>query len=365
MGEELRRTPLWSCHRRGGARLVGFAGWEMPLHYATGQMEEHEIVRTDSGLFDVSHMGRYWISGAGAFEFIDRLITNNLRRLDPDQLLYTPLCLESGGMIDDITVYLFETGCLMVANASNRRSVWDWLVARKPLDVTITDRSDDWAHLALQGPQAQERFAPLVAMNLDAIGYYHHATCRVGGVDDVLISRNGYTGEDGFEIYLPGEKAEGLWNALVDRGVRPIGLGARDTLRMEMGYCLYGNELDTETTPLEAGLGWTVRLKKPDFVGQEALLRQKREGLEKTLIGFEVEGRRMARKGQEILHDGREVGVVTSGGPCPSLGSRGMGLGYVGPQMDGIGTPLTIDVRGTTVHAVAAERPFYKNGTHR
>ena len=365
MGGECRRTPLWEHHHKGGAKMVGFAGWDMPIQYPTGQLKEHEIVRTDAGIFDVSHMGRYWIGGAGAFSFVQGIITNDLDKAVPGQLLYSPICTEGGGVVDDVTVYRFETGVLMVVNASNRQKVWDWLESRKSPGVTLEDRSDGWGQIALQGPRAQERLAPLVEEDLEQIGYYRHARCRVRGLPDVLISRNGYTGEDGFEIYLPSAETGDLWDALIDRGARPIGLGARDTLRFEMCYALYGNELDLETTPLEAGIGWTVKLKKSGFVGRDVLLRQKEGGVPKTLVGFEVQGARFPRHGQVILHAGQPVGVVTSGGPCPSLGNKGMGLGYVRPDLAAAGTPLTIDVRGSVVAAAVVERPFYKHGSHR
>lgn len=365
MGGELRKTPLWAHHHKGGARMVGFAGWDMPIQYQTGQLKEHEIVRTDAGIFDVSHMGRYWIGGAGAFPFVQKLITNDLERAVAGQLLYSPVCTDSGGIVDDVTVYRFETGVLMVVNASNRAPMWDWLMSHKPADVVMEDRSDGWGQIALQGPRSQERLAALVAEDLEGIGYYRHSRCTLRGRPDVLISRNGYTGEDGFEIYLPAEDAPGLWEALLERGARPIGLGARDTLRFEMCYALYGNELDSATTPLEAGLGWTVKMKKGDFIGRPVMARQKDEGLPKLLAGFEVTGARMARHGQTILHEGRPVGIVTSGGPCPSLGNKGMGLGFVRPELAETGTRLAIDVRGTTVDAVVTERPFYKHASHR
>lgn len=365
MGEGLRRTPLWSQHARDSAKLVGFAGWEMPIQYPTGQIKEHETVRAAAGLFDVSHMGRYWIDGPSSIEFVQSLITNDIVKAMPGQLIYSPVCNPAGGVIDDVTVYRFESSCLMVVNASNRTPMWDWLAAHKPSGVTLEDRSDAWGQIALQGPKAQEALAPLVSEDLESIGYYRHGSFTVLGKKGVLISRNGYTGEDGFEIYLPADDAPALWDALLGRSARPIGLGARDTLRMEMCYALYGNELDTVTTPLEAGLGWTVKLKKGEFIGRDVLLRQKEQGTSKTLIGFEMVGPRAGRHGQAILHDGRPAGVVTSGGPCPSLGNRGMGLGYVPPALATPGAKLSIDVRGTLVDAVICERPFYKNASHR
>ena len=344
--------------------MVGFAGWEMPIQYEMGILKEHEAVRTRAGMFDVSHMGRYWVGGPGAHAFIQRLITNDLDRIGADQLLYTPLCLETAGVIDDITVYKMTDGCLVVANASNRAPVWDWFSSRKPAEVILEDWSDRLAQVALQGPLAQEILQPLVAEDLDPIGYYHHADRTLNGAPGVLISRNGYTGEDGFEVYVPAERAVTLWDALRERGAAPIGLGARDTLRMEMTYALYGNELDRETTPLEAGLGWTVKMKKPDFVGKAALEAQKANGLKKSLVGFEASGNRFPRHGQAILSGDSIVGTVTSGGFCPSI-KKGMGLGYVRPDLTAVGTKIAIDVRGERVEASVTERPFYKNASHR
>ncbi len=365
MGVELRRTVLWDRHRRDGAKMVGFAGWEMPVHYPAGQLAEHAAVRGNAGIFDVSHMGRFWIGGQGGHRFVQSLITNDLDRIGDDQLLYSPLCREDGGVIDDITVYRFADGALFVVNAANRDAVRSWLTRQKPEDVTLEDRSEVWAQLALQGPRAQEILSPLVSEELDVIRYYAHTRCTVDGLPEVLISRNGYTGEDGFEIYLPTEGAGQLWDALIARGTVPTGLAARDTLRMEMGYCLYGHELSLDTTPFEAGLGWTVRLKKSSFIGRESLLRQKNDGLKKRLIGFQVSGKRSARAGHRILSDRVVVGEVTSGGPCPSLENRPMGLGYVRPDLAKPGTRVEIDARGTAVEAVVVDRPFYKEGTHR
>lgn len=365
MGVELRRTPLWSHHQKAGAKMVGFAGWDMPIQYPTGQLREHEIVRTDAGLFDVSHMGRYWIGGPGAVTFVNNLITNDIEKAVPGQLLYAAMCREDGGVIDDVTAYRFEPGVLMVVNASNRPPTWEWIMRHKPADVHVEDRSEGWAQMALQGPRAQECLARLTSHDLDAIGYYRFARCTIRGISDVLVSRNGYTGEDGFEIYLPTSDAGTLWDALLEEGARPVGLGARDTLRFEMGYCLYGNELDLETTPIEAGIGWTVKLKKPGFIGKDALVAEKEAGLRKTLVGFEVAGQRMPRHGMPIHASGEPVGVVTSGGPCPSLGNRGMGLGFVPVAFSALGTKLAVDVRGTMVDAAVVERPFYKNASHR
>jgi aminomethyltransferase len=372
MGGELKKTPLHGEHVRLHAKLVDFNHWEMPLQYSTGILKEHEAVRTGAGLFDVSHMGRFEIGGPGAVAFTNHLITNDLERSEVGQLLYTPVCDESGGVLDDVTVYRLADRVLMVVNAGNLGRIWDWLGRQAPAwkgpEVRLKDRSGELAQLAFQGPATEQIFAPMVEGDLAGLGYYRSLTARVNGIDGVLVSRNGYTGEDGFEIYAPAERAAELWRALLEAGkawgTTAIGLGARDTLRLEMCYCLYGNELNPEINPLEAGLQWTVKLKKPGFVGKEALVRQKEQGLRRTLVGFEVEGSRLARGGQKIWKDGREIGAVTSGGFCPSL-KRGMGLGYVPPELAAAGTGLEVDVRGEKVAARVVQRPFYKEASHR
>jgi aminomethyltransferase len=372
MGGALKRTPLFAEHESSGAKLVDFNHWEMPLQYRSGILKEHETVRTTAGVFDVSHMGRFEIDGPGAVAFINHLITNDLEKAADNQLIYTPMCNEQGMILDDVTVYRMPARVLMVANAGNLERIWNWLEKQSAAwtgdVVRLRDRSGELAQIAFQGPLTEEIFAPMVDADLKGLGYYRHLMAWVHGIPGVVVSRNGYTGEDGFEIYLPGGRAAELWRALLeagkDRAVTPIGLGARDTLRLEMTYALYGNELDLETTPLEAGLQWTVKLKKSDFVGKAALERQKADGLKKALAGLAVEGNRMPRHGQEILFEGKPVGRVTSGGFCPSL-KAGLGLGYVPPALSAVGTKLQLDVRGTSVPAQVVERPFYKNASHK
>jgi aminomethyltransferase len=372
MGGDLRRTPLYEEHVSSGAKMVEFVGWQMPIQYPTGILGEHEIVRKAAGLFDVSHMGRLQIEGPGAIDFINHIITNDLAKAQPGQLLYSALCNESGKVLDDVTVYRFSDHVLLVANASNSERIWNWLRRQSQVwtgsPVTLNNRTDELAQIAFQGPITEELAVPLVEGDLRGVGYYRFLVARVAGIPDVLISRNGYTGEDGFEIYVPAGRARDLWRALLQagrgRGVGPIGLGARDTLRLEMCYCLYGNELSLDTSPLEAGIGWTVKLKKAGFIGQEALLKEKQEGSARVLAGFAVEGNRMPRHGQDILHGGSKVGIVTSGGFCPSL-KQGMGLGFVPPGLSDVGQELAIDIRGTQVPARVVERPFYKTASHR
>jgi aminomethyltransferase len=259
-----------------------------------------------------------------------------------------------------------------VANAGNLERIWEWMnqqaVLWKGPAVTLKNRSGELAQLAFQGPKADALMAPLVEADLAPVGYYRFTVARIAGIPEVLISRNGYTGEDGFEIYVPAEKSAALWRAIMAAGrkeeVLPIGLGARDTLRMEMCYCLYGNELNLDVSPLEAGIAWTVKMKKPGFIGKEALARQMEAGLKRTLVGFAVEGNRMPRHGMSILEGSEQIGVVTSGGFCPSL-KQGMGLGFVPPAASAVGTEITIDVRGTKVPGRVVERPFYKQASHR
>jgi aminomethyltransferase len=365
MTQELRRTPFHGLHVAQGGKMVPFAGWEMPVQFPQGILHEHQQVRQAAGLFDVSHMGRLHFRGPGGFDYADRLITNSLKKIGRGQLLYSALCNDAGGIIDDVTAYHLGDEVMLVVNASNRENVWRWALERKPAGVEMIDRTDELAQIALQGPRAEAMLGSPLAEAVAGLGYYHYAQVDWRGAR-VLISRNGYTGEDGFEIYVPRDVAVALWEQLRawgrGIGLEPIGLGARDSLRMEVGYMLYGNELSLDTTPLEAGLKWVVKFKDNEFFGREALLRQKEAGLERTLIGFEVDGKRLPRHGYAIHHDGRQVGVVTSGGLCPSVG-RAMGMGFVPPQVAAVGTPLAIDARGTLLPAVVVERPFYKEGS--
>jgi aminomethyltransferase len=365
MTQELRRTPFHALHLRDGGKMVPFVGWELPVQFPRGILHEHQCVRQAAGLFDVAHMGRLHFRGPGGVEFADRLITNSLKKIGPGQLLYSALCNDAGRIIDDVTAYHFGDEVMLVVNASNRESVLSWIQAHKPAGVEVIDRTPELSQIALQGPRAEALLGEPFAAAVAGLGYYHHTRVEWRG-GPVLISRNGYTGEDGFEIYLGRDAAVLLWDQLLawgqGVGIEPIGLGARDSLRMEVCYMLYGNELSLDTTPLEAGLKWVVKFKDNDFYGREALLRQKDEGVERTLVGFEVEGKRLPRHGYAIRLGGREVGVVTSGGLCPSIG-KAMGMGFVPPALAEVGTRLEIDARGALQPAVVVERPFYKEGS--
>ena len=361
----LKRTPLYDEHRALGARLVEFGGWEMPVHYS-GILDEHRAVRERAGLFDVSHMGEFRIEGPGSLDFLQGLVPNNVARLSDGQALYSQLCNERGGTQDDLLIYrLGDDRYMAVVNAGTMESDWDWFIkqAAGRSDVTLTNISAETGLIALQGPRALEILQPLTETDLGAIAYYHFADGTVAGIS-CLISRTGYTGEDGFELYCASGDAVALWRKLLEagatHGLLPAGLGARDTLRLEAGFCLYGHELNDQTSPLEAGLGWSVKLEKGhDFIGREALLAQKQQGLPRKLIGIELRDRGVPRAGYAILRDGAPIGELTSGAIGPTLG-KAIGMGYVAPADARPGAEVAIAMRGQAVSAVIVALPFYK-----
>ena len=324
-----RKTPLYDEHVRLGAKLVPFGGFAMPVQYPTGIRAEHEAVRTAAGLFDVSHMGEFRVEGPGALELVSGITTNDPSRLSIGQAQYSAMCIEDGGIQDDLVVYrLGEDLFRLVVNAANLAADWAHVVEHAgEADAELTDESEEIALLALQGPAAPEILQPLASEALDPIGFYHFVE---GRVDDVpaVISRTGYTGEDGFELYVAASDAGRVWRRLLQAGesvgLVPAGLGARDTLRLEMGYALYGNDIDRKTTPLEAGLGWLVKLDKGPFVGREALRRQKEEGIRRRLRGFRLTERGFPRAGYPVRFAGSEVGPVRErdGEPHPRLRDR-------------------------------------------
>lgn len=369
MPEDLRRTPLINCHREAGARLVDFAGWEMPVQYG-GVMEEHRAVRSAAGLFDVSHMGEVTVDGGGAEAFLQRITPNDVAKLRVGRAHYSGLLTDDGTYVDDLLIYrLAADRFLLVVNAANIDADLAWIRDRladgssgDAGDVTLTDRSDDYALLALQGPRSRRILERITREPVGDLKYYAFAEGEVAGAQ-VLVSRTGYTGEDGFELYLTPADAPGLWRALIDAGERdglaPAGLGARDTLRLEAGMALYGHEIDRTTTPIEAGLQWVVKFDKGDFHGREVLARQHEEGVAKSLVGFHVEGRGIARQGHSILEGSEAVGVVTSGTFSPTL-EVALGMAYVPPSLGEPGTALSIEVRGRRLPAVVREIPFYR-----
>jgi aminomethyltransferase len=365
LGDELKRTPLYEAHRAAGARMVPFGGWHMPVQYKTGIIKEHTAVRTAAGMFDVSHMGEGALVGARAAEAVQRLITNDAGKLDRDgAALYTVMCYANGGIVDDCIVYRRAADdYLIVLNASNIGKDLAWMRDNVGDMVDVRDESDATALIAVQGPKAVAMVDALSPASLTEVPRFSFARADVAGVP-CLAARTGYTGEDGFELGCPAERATDLWNALSEAGAAPCGLGARDTLRLEARLCLYGNDIDETTTPYAAGLGWVVKPAAGDFIGKQALLDQKAAGLTRKLIGFAVEGRGIARHGYPIVDRARPeaeqvIGTVTSGTTAITVGGA-IGMGYVPVDAAAVGAEITIDCRGKDVAARIVKGPFYK-----
>ena len=363
--QALKRTPLYRTHAELGAKLVPFAGYEMPVQYPTGITAEHRAVRERCGLFDVSHMGEFIVRGPDAVPFVDYVTTNNVAALAVGQVHYSTILNERGTIEDDCLVYRFADRVMMVVNASNAEKDLAHITRYAGrFDVTIEDVSERTALLALQGPRAAEVLARHTATDLAAIRYYHFAEGSVAGVNGVVISRTGYTGEDGFELYFDGAHAERIWTALTAAGdVTPAGLGCRDSLRLEMGMALYGNDIDGTVTPLEANLQWLVKLPKGDFVGREALVAQKAAGVPRKLVGFTMAERAFPRHGYPVYYDGAPSGVVCSGTMSPSLNIP-IGTCYLPTAGAKEGTAFEVEIRGKRVPATVVKPPFYKEGTH-
>ena len=363
--ETLKRTPLTDIHAALGAKLVPFAGYLMPVQYPSGITAEHNAVRKQAGLFDVSHMGEFMVTGPGAVDFVNYVTTNDVGALAVGQAHYSTILNDRGTIEDDCLVYRADDHIMMVVNASNAAK--DFAHISKQLgrfDATLEDVSDQTALLALQGPQAARILQRLTATDLSAIKYYHFTFGTVAGVDGILISRTGYTGEDGFELYFPNENAVKIWNAILEKGdVMPAGLGCRDSLRLEMGMALYGNDIDDTVTPLEANLQWLVKLKKGDFVGRDALVRQKEEGIKRKLVGFTTSERSFPRHGYPVFVNGAPSGEVRSGTMSPSLNIP-IGTAYVPTESSAPGSALEIEIRGKRIPCVVEKTPFYKHGTH-
>lgn len=362
----MKKTALYSKHLALNARMVTYAGFEMPLQYQR-VTQEHQGVRNQLGLFDVSHMGEFILEGPHALDLIQKVTTNDAARLKVGQAQYSCMTHPQGGILDDLILYRLDPArYMLVLNAANLEKDWNWLKQQDEWQTPMRDASDQTALLAVQGPKAEQVLQGLTDKNLSDISSYHFNRGRLATAEDVLLSRTGYTGSGGFELYLPREEATSVWEHLTEAGstagIRACGLAARDTLRLEMGYCLYGNEIDENISPLEARLGWITRFNKA-FVGAEVLKKQKAEGVQRKLIGFEVIGQGIPRKGYE-LQDAQQnpIGRVTSGAQSPSLG-KGIGLGYVKVDFAKPGTPINVQIRGKAVPAKIAALPFYK-GTH-
>jgi aminomethyltransferase len=359
----MKQTDLHETHKALGAKMVPFAGFEMPVQY-DGVNLEHLAVRSSIGVFDVSHMGEFLIEGPNALNLVQLVCSNDAARLAIGQAQYSYFPNSNGGIVDDLIVYrLEEAAYLMVVNASNIEKDWNWIQSKNLENVKMKNLSDVYSLLAIQGPVAVQAMQPLSNLDLSAIKFYHFKVGDFAGIDGVIISATGYTGSGGFEIYCKNKDVKHIWNSIFEAGnsfgIKPIGLAARDTLRLEMGYCLYGNDIDDNTSPIEAGLGWITKFSK-SFTNSENLEKQSKEGVKQKLIGFELLERGIPRKGYEII-DANEltIGEVTSGTMSPSLG-KGIGMGYVKTNHTAVGIPIGVKIRNKIVAAVVVKTPFYK-----
>ena len=361
------QTPFYAKHLENKGRMVEFANHFLPLQFK-GIIPEHLRVRTTVGVFDVSHMGRVELRGKDAMSFANYITSNDVFSLAPFQVQYSVFCVPDGGIVDDLLVYRLPDYVLLVINGAYREEDLKWIMQNKKGNVEIIDKTFDFSQLAIQGPKAENVLQKISNIDLSKIGFYWTAQAKIAGVD-MLISRTGYTGEDGFELYIENKYADKIWDAVFFAGkefeIEPIGLGARDTLRLEMKYCLYGNDITLSTNPLEAGLNFVVKLDKlNNFIGQETLKKIKSEGLKRKLIGFEMMDNSIPRHDYDVLNNGNKIGKVTSGTYAPSL-QKGIGMGYVSPEHSTTGTELQIYIRNKSAPAKIVKTPFYKSGTRK
>lgn len=362
----MKKTALYDKHIALGAKMVPFAGYEMPVQY-NNLGEEHLNVRNGVGVFDVSHMGEFFLKGAGALDLIQRVTSNDASKLTPGKVQYSCLPNETGGIVDDLLIYcLGEDDFMLVVNASNMEKDWNWISKFNTAGVNMTDQSDDYSLLAIQGPKATEAIKSLTDMDIASMEYYNVQVGKFAGYENVIVATTGYTGSGGYEIYVKNEIANEVWDIVFKAGapfgIKPAGLGARDTLRLEMGFCLYGNDIDDTTSPLEAGLGWITKFTK-DFTNSEALKAQKENGVSRRLVGFDdIEKGPIPRHGYEIQDmNGNVIGVITSGTMSPSLG-KAIAMGYVTKENAAIGTEVNIMIRNKSVSAKVCKTPFLKIG---
>jgi aminomethyltransferase len=357
----MKKTAFNDIHRSLGAKLVEFGGFEMPVQY-TGIIQEHLAVRKRVGVFDVSHMGEFEVTGKDALAFLQLMTINDVSKLEEGRAQYSAMCYDDGGIVDDLLVYNCGDRYMLVVNASNTKKDFEWLKSHLEGEVDLRDVSDATSLLAVQGPQSLVVLQKLTDVSLSALEYYHFTRGKLAGVP-MLISRTGYTGELGFELYFDADAAaaQKVWKAVFDAGkgsnIAPVGLGARDTLRLEMGYCLYGNDIDQTTHPLEAGLGWITKLNKGEFIGKSPLVKAKQEGMKRKLVGFTLPEKAVARHGYALSVNGSQVGQVTSGTFSPSL-ERGIGMGYVEAAHAETGRTVNVLIRGTEVPASIVKIPF-------
>ena len=361
----MKTTPFTEKHIALGAKMHEFAGYNMPIEYS-GIIDEHLTVCNAVGVFDVSHMGEFWVKGPQALAFLQKVTSNNVAALVPGKIQYTCFPNEEGGIVDDLLVYCYEPEkYLLVVNAANIEKDWNWCVSHNTEGAELENSSDNMAQLAVQGPKAILALQKLTDIDLSAIPYYTFTVGRFAGKENVIISNTGYTGAGGFELYFYPDAAEAIWKAVFEAGeefgIKPVGLGARDTLRLEMGFCLYGNDLDDKTSPIEAGLGWITKfVEGKDFVNRPMLEKQKAEGVTRKLVGFEMVDRGIPRHGYEIADaEGNVIGVVTSGTMSPVL-KKGIGMGYVKPEFAKAGTDIFIKVRNKNLKAQVVKAPFRK-----
>lgn len=355
----MKDTALSETHIALGAKMVAFAGYNMPVQYE-GVNIEHETVRNDVGVFDVSHMGEFLIEGPNALELIQKVSSNDASKLTIGKAQYSCLPNDDGGIVDDLIIYkVKEETYLLVVNASNIEKDWNWIQSKNDVGADMRDISEDYALLAIQGPKAVEKMQNLSSYDLSEIKFYNFVVGDFAGIEHVIISATGYTGSGGFEIYCKNSEVKQIWDAVIEAGAKPIGLAARDTLRLEMGYCLYGNDIDDTTSPIEAGLGWICKFSK-SFTNSEALEDEKRRGPDRKLVAFELDDRGIPRKGYDIVDSsGRTIGEVTSGTMSPSLG-KGIGLGYVPTVFADVDSKISIQIRKKAILATVVKLPFYK-----
>jgi aminomethyltransferase len=360
---EEKKTPLYNKHLELNTTMVSFAGYKMPMQYSS-IFEETKAVRNSAGLFDISHMGEIEVSGINALEFINYLVTSNISKLEKFQAKYTVMLNEKGGIIDDIVVYNLPEKYLIVVNAANQEKDFNWIKKHENGKVNIKNKSNEYFQIAVQGPKSEKIIAKIAKENPRDLNFYHSKEETIDKIK-VLLSRTGYTGEDGFEIYGESEKAEGIWNRIMEASEKedivPCGLGARDLLRLEMGYCLYGNDITEETTPLEANLSWVVS-DKEDFIGKDILSKQKKEGIKRKLVGILAPGKKIPRHNCKVLIKREEVGIVTSGNYSPTIGSS-IAMGYINRPFDKEGNKVEIEIRDALVEGEIVKLPFWKHGT--
>jgi aminomethyltransferase len=361
------KTQFYSKHIAHNGRMVEFANHLLPVQFK-GIIPEHQRVRTTVGVFDVSHMGRVEIHGKDAMKFVDYITTNDVTSLVENQVQYSTFCVQDGGIVDDLLVYRLPNYILLVINGARHQEDLKWITQNKMSGIDIIDKTQDTCQLAIQGPRAENVMQKLSNIDLSKIGFYFSAQAKIDGID-MLISRTGYTGEDGFELYIENKYAERIWDAVFAAGkeydIEPIGLGARDTLRLEMKYCLYGNDITLKTNPMEAGIGFVVKLdKQNNFIGQDALKKVKAEGLKRKLIGFEMTDNSIPRHDYDIICNGNKAGKVTSGTIGPSI-HKGIGMAYVPTEFSATGTEIEVDIRNKPAKAKIVKTPFYKFGTRK